>query len=762
VATSKKTPGKAAKAGSVGKKANKKKHRKGSNSPGAKVKQSGKKAAKSEKNKASTYKHPIPSMPELIEALEAAGAPQKLDQVAKRVGVKGQKNVTALKKRLSAMVKAGRILYNRRSEYCLVSKIDGLAGTVSAHPDGFGFLIPEDGSEDLFIPFHEMRQLLDGDRIVARVAGTSRQGKRKGSVVEILERGKEFVVGRFHREHGVSFVVEQNARSPHSYIVPNHQRNGAQPGQMVKLEIIDYPTKHREPYGKILEVLGEPSDAGMVTTLAIEAFEIPSRFPQGVIKKADGWGDAVKDSDKADRVDIRNLPLVTIDGADARDFDDAVYAEKTEQGWRLIVAIADVSHYVTVQDVIDKEAIKRGTSVYFADRVVPMLPESLSNGLCSLNPDVDRLCMVCDMQVTSAGKVKESTFYKGVLRSHARLTYSQVNAAVQDKDADALKIVGERLPQLETLYELYAAFSKQRGKRGALELEIPEVRIFMGEDGHIDKIAPLHRNDAHKLIEECMIAANVEAGRFLHKNKMPALYRVHEGPSEDRFEELRVMLQELGIKVAAETVTKPAELNRILRELSERPDFGVMATAVLRTMSRAVYQPQKVGHFGLALDTYAHFTSPIRRYPDLLVHRGIQHIIEGGKPAKFYYDVEAMEALGRSTSACEKRADDATRDVEARYKCLYIEEHVGDTFKGVITGVTHFGIFVTLEDLFVEGLVHVTGLSNDYYHLEHGGLQLKGERTGRTFGLGDEVDVKVARVDVDDAKIDLSLVDDKQ
>ena len=738
----------------------KQRHRKGENSAGAKTKKSAKKAAKSQKDKSSTYKHPIPPIPEIVAALEAAGVPQKLDQVAKRLGIKGQKNITALKKRLSAMVKAGRILYNRRSEYCLVSKIDGVAGRVSAHPDGFGFLIPEDGSEDLFMPFHEMRQLLDGDRIVARIAGTSRQGKRKGALVEILERGKAFVVGRFHREHGVSFVVEQNARSPHSYIVPNHQRGGAQPGQMVKLEILEYPTKHREPYGKIIDVLGDPADGGMVTTLAIEAFEIPARFPDGVIKKADKWGGEVREADKAGRTDIRDLPLVTIDGADARDFDDAVYAEKTADGWRLIVAIADVSHYVTVGDAIDKEATKRGTSVYFPDRVVPMLPESLSNGLCSLNPNVDRLCMVCDMQVLASGKVKESTFYKGVMRSHARLTYSQVNAAVQDKDAEALKVVGDRLPQLETLYELFAAFLARRKKRGALELEIPEVRIQMGADGHIDRIAPIHRNDAHKLIEECMIAANVEAGKFLHKHKMPTLYRVHEGPSEDKFEELRVMLQELDIKVASEVVKKPAELNRILQQLSERPDFAVMATAVLRTMSRAVYQPQKVGHFGLALETYAHFTSPIRRYPDLLVHRGIQHIVEGGKPAKFAYDPDAMDVLGRSTSACEKRADDATRDVEGRLKCLYIEEHVGDTFNGVITGVTHFGIFVTLEDLFVEGLVHVTGLSNDYYHLEHGGLQLKGERTGRTFGLGDKIKVRVARVDVDDAKIDLSPVED--
>jgi len=704
------------------------------------------------------HKAPVPQAIDLIKMLEIAGVPVPVEALARNSHLKGPRAIKALQQRLTEMVSRGSILINRRSEYCLVSKIGGIPGRVQGHADGFGFLIPDDGSDDLFIPFHEMRQLLNGDRVVVRENGMSRQGKRKAALVEILERGKTVVVGRFHLERGVSFVVEQGARSAHNFLVANHHRNGAKPGEMVKLEILEYPNKHREPYGKIVEVLGEPSEPGMATTLAIEAFEIPNGFPEGVLKQSENWGAEVRDNDKQDRVDLRATPLVTIDGADARDFDDAVFAEKTEQGWRLMVAIADVSHYVEVGDAIDREAVKRGTSVYFPDRVVPMLPESLSNGLCSLNPDVDRLCMVCDMQVTAAGKVSRSTFYKAVMRSHARLTYDQVDAAVTDKDVGVRKQVSAVLPQLETLYELYAAFAAARKKRGSLELEIPEVRIQMGEDGHIDRIAVVHRNDAHKLIEECMIAANVEAGTFLHKNKMPALYRVHEGPDPERFEELRVLLQQLDIKVASEVQAKPAELNRILRELSTRPDFQIMATAVLRTMSRAVYQPEKLGHFGLALNTYAHFTSPIRRYPDLLVHRGIQQIVSGGKPAKFAYSPEDMEALGRSTSMCEKRADDATRHVEARYKCLYVQDHVGDVFAGVVTGVTHFGIFVTLGDLFVEGLVHVTGLNNDYYQLEHGGLQLRGERTGKTFGLGDELQVRVTRVDVDDAKIDLALV----
>lgn len=710
----------------------------------------------------SKHKNPLPSGNELVRVLEITGVPVSIESIARHAKLKGPKAISALKARLGELVTSGRIMKNRRLEYCLVSKIGGIAGKVQGHPDGFGFLIPEDGSDDLFIPFHEMRQLLNGDRVVMRENGVSRQGKRKAALVEILERGKTIVIGRFNLERGVSFVVEQGGRSAHNFLVAKHHRHGAAAGQMVKLEIVGYPNKHREPYGKIVELLGEPSEPGVATSLAIEAFEIPNGFPDSVLQQSEGWGNDVRETDKKDRVDLRATPLVTIDGADARDFDDAVFAEKNAQGWRLVVAIADVSHYVRVGDPIDVEAVKRSTSVYFPDRVVPMLPESLSNGLCSLNPGVDRLCMVCDMQVTAEGKVNTSKFYKAVMRSHARLTYNQVDAAVTEHDTATRKKLADVLPQLEVLYDLYAAFAAARKKRGSLELEIPEVRIQMGEDGHIDRIAPVHRNDAHKLIEECMIAANVEAGAFLHKNKMPTLYRAHEGPDPDRFEELRLMLQQIGIKVATEEQAKPAELNRILHELSERPDFAVMATAVLRTMSRAVYQPEKLGHFGLALNTYAHFTSPIRRYPDLLVHRGIQHIVEGGKPRNFKYSPDDMVALGRSTSMCEKRADDATRHVEARYKCLYIEEHVGDVFSGIVTGVTHFGIFVTLTDLFVEGLVHVTGLNNDYYQLEHGGLQLRGERTGKTFSLGDEVQVRVARVDIDDAKIDLALEQDDE
>ncbi|MCZ6516094.1 MAG: ribonuclease R [Gammaproteobacteria bacterium] len=705
------------------------------------------------------YQHAVPDAGTILKTLGERGSPMTIGQLARQLDVRGEQPVAALKKRLGRMSTAGQLLVNRRGEYCLLEKIDALPGVVMAHPDGFGFMRPDDGSDDIYLPYHEMRALLDGDRVAVHLAGRGRGDRRQGAVVEILERGKSILVGQYHREHGVGYVREAAARSPHNFMVPDHYRAGAKHGQMVKLKITDYPAAQREAHGKIVQVLGEPSDPGMATTLAIESFGLPAEWPAAVVKDAAALGDQVRSADKVDRVDLRKLPLVTIDGADARDFDDAVFAEPDGTDWRLIVAIADVSEYVKPADPIDHEARLRGTSVYFPDRVVPMLPESLSNGLCSLNPKVDRLCLACDMRVSANGKVLKSKFYRAVMRSKARLTYNQVHASIGERDQAARRKFSTLLPALENLYGVYRALTRARRRRGALELELPEVRIEVDERGQIKSIAPRHRNDAHRLIEECMIAANVQAAKSLRQHRLSTLYRVHAGPEAEKFEDLRLLLQELGLKVSDQALTQPREMNKILLALRERPDFQILAVAVLRTMSQAVYQPGHAGHFGLGLASYAHFTSPIRRYPDLLVHRGIKHILDKKKPAAFAYDQQRMEGLGRDCSALERRAEDAARHVEARFKCAYIQDKVGQEFEGVVTGVTHFGLFVMLQELFVEGLVHVSSLSNDYYHLEHGGLRLAGERSGRGYGLGDQVKVRLIRVDVDDAKVDLSLLD---
>jgi ribonuclease R len=707
------------------------------------------------------YRHAVPDAGAIIAKLEERGVPLTLEMLADEFAIQQPRHQDELRNRLTQLITAGRVLANRKGEYCLLRKLDAVSGRVSAHRDGYGFLISDDGAEDVYLAAAEMRQLLDGDRVAVRVDAAGPRGRRSGTVVEILERGKTSVVGRYRREHGVGYVVEGGKSAQH-FVVPDHYRGGAQPDQFVKVEIITYPSATREAQGKVIKVLGNPEeDPAVATEAALEIFGLSSVWPAETRRAAAAWGAEVRDSDKAGRVDLRGMPLVTIDGADARDFDDAVFAEPRGSGWRLVVAIADVSHYVRIGDALDAEALRRGTSTYFPDRVVPMLPEQLSNGLCSLNPDVDRLCMVCDMHVAPGGDVSGAEFYRAVMRSKQRLTYDEVQSA-RDGDPRARGRLRGVVAQVDDLYGVYAALAKARERRSALDLELPETKIELGAHGRIERISLRQRNDAHRLIEECMIAANVEAAAFLRRHHLPTLYRVHAGPDEDKFENLRVMLQTLGMKVTAHARAKPRELNHILATLRDRPDYPMLATAVLRTMAQAVYQPANVGHFGLALGVYAHFTSPIRRYPDLLVHRGIGHLLDRGKPAAFHYDVPAMEALGKLCSERERRAEEAARHVEARYKCAYIKDRIGDVVPGVVSGITHFGLFVTLTDLNVDGLVHVTNLRNDYYHLSDGGLRLTGERSGESFGLGATVTVRILRVDVDEAKIDLALEREQQ
>lgn len=719
-------------------------------------KKSGRRRGASSETDSSRYRHPIPEPGVIVQILEQQGVPLPFGALAELLEVTGDKNRKALRRRLQSLVSAGKLLINRQAEYCLLAKIDAVTGLVSAHPDGYGFLAPEDGSADIYLPFQEMRALLHGDRVAAHVGETVRNGKRSGSVVEILERGKQIIVGHYQREHGVGYVVE-SGRIPHTFVVPAHQRGGAKSGELVKIEITEYPSEHREGQGKVVRILGDPTDPGMLTEVAIEQFEIPVDWNSAALAAARELGDRVRAGDKGDRTDLRDMPLVTIDGADARDFDDAVYAERSGEGWRLIVAIADVSHYVRPQDSLDSEARHRGTSVYFADRVVPMLPESLSNGLCSLKPDVDRLCMVCDMHVTGQGKVTESGFYRAVMRSAARLTYDQVDR-LRRQTPESGKLKGfKNISQINNLYGVFSSLQKARQWRGALDLDLPEVYFELNDAGQIDRIVPRTRNDAHRLIEECMIAANVEAAKFLLKHRLPSLFRVHDGPEADRFEDLRLTFQLLGISIPEQARTDPQHLNRVLQRIAERPDYASLAVAVLRSLSQAVYQPSNIGHFGLGLSNYAHFTSPIRRYPDLLIHRGIGHVLDRKKPGAFEYDLPAMEQAGRMCSMLERRAEEATRHVNARLKCVYMNGHIGDVLPGVVTGVTHFGLFVTLEDLYIDGLVHVSSIGHDYYHCEAGGTRMSGERTGTSFALGEAVMVRVMRVNVDEAKIDFEL-----
>lgn len=702
------------------------------------------------------YKHPIPSRNKLIEFLEDAGKPLKTKAIMSGFSLKGQRMRALLVETLTGMLRAGQIIENRRHEYCLTQKLELTTGRVSGHKDGFGFVIPDDGSADVYLSAREMRSLFHGDRVAVKVIGEDRRGKPEGVLVDVLERGTREVAGKFVRERGIGIVIPDNAKIAHRILIAKGESGGARPGQIVVAQILDYPTHMEQPTGRIVQIIGSPEQKGIATDIAIQSHGIPTGWPKPVREQVEKIGDSVPAAAKKARVDLRDVDLLTIDGADARDFDDAVFCEPSGKGWRLLVAIADVAHYVEVKSPLDKEAIVRGTSVYFPDRVVPMLPEALSNGLCSLNPEVDRLCMVCDMRVSQDGKVTRATFVEAVMRSKARLTYSQVNGFLSGNDKAIPKAAHG---PVRNLHALYKAFAKARGRRGALELDLPQIKFELNKDGEIERIRIESRNDAHRLIEECMIAANVEAAKFLKKNRIQALYRVHPKPDPDRFDELRLYLVSLGIKVPHPDHIEPRQFNNLLQKVKDRPDSAAISMQMLRSLTHAEYTPDNIGHFGLALDSYAHFTSPIRRYPDLLVHRAIRHIIRGGKPGRYDYDRQAMIRLGAITSAHERRAEEATRDVEAWLKCQYMVDRQGEVYDGVVTGVTNFGLFVQLKELMVDGLVHVTSLPNDYYHYDAGRQQMVGERTGRTFALGEALRVRVQRVDMETRRIDFRLAD---
>ncbi|GAB4353740.1 MAG: ribonuclease R [Gammaproteobacteria bacterium] len=708
---------------------------------------------------AARYERPIPSREALLAFLEQRAEPMTVTAIARALGMRDERDREALRRRLQAMERTGQIVRNRRDAYGIAHKMGLVRGRVTAHPDGFGFLIPEEGGDDLFLAPRQMKTLMHGDRAIVRISGFDRQGRPEGALVEILERANHRVVGRLRQEGGVAFVVPDNRRLVHELLIAPEDLGEAKPGQIVVAEITSYPEDWRQPLAKIVEVLGDHMAPGMEIDVAARSYQLPTEFPPAVLAEADRFGGEVSRADAAGRRDLRQLPLVTIDGADARDFDDAVYCERRHSGWRLVVAIADVSSYVKPGSALDQSARERGTSVYFPGRVIPMLPEVLSNGLCSLNPHVDRLCMVCDMVIDREGRIARSTFYQGVMRSAARLTYDTVAAILVDRDAELSARHKTLLPHLRALYGLYRALASARRRRGAIDFETTETRIQFDAQGKIDRIVPLQRNDAHRIIEECMIAANVAAARFLKRHKMPFLYRIHERPDQEKLTDVRSFLSELGLTLGGGDDPTAKHFATLMRKIRDRPDRHLIETVLLRSLKQAQYSPDNVGHFGLALDNYTHFTSPIRRYPDLLVHRAIRHVLERRAVDAFPYDHSQMVTLGEHCSMTERRADEAVRDAVDWLKCEYMLDKVGEVFDGLITGVTSFGIFVELESIYAQGLVHVSSLQNDYYHFDAPKHRLVGERTGQTFRLADPVRVKVVRVDLDERKIDFELVD---
>ena len=700
-----------------------------------------------------------PDRDAVIALMEAQGRPLQRKDIFAALDVHDDDAREILRRRLIAMVRDGQLIRNRRNAYGLSAKMDLISGRISAHKDGFGFVIPDEGRDDLYLSPRQMRSVMNGDRVLASVVGVDRRGRKEGVIREVLERANETNVGCFVEESGIALVVPDNPRINHDVLIPLSDTAGARPGQIVVAVIIAQPTQTKPPVGRVLEVLGQAGAPGMATEIAIRDFGLPHEWPEGVEAGAMKFGDSVPEAMAQGRKDLRDLPLVTIDGADARDFDDAVFARKTNKGWRLLVAIADVSAYVKPGTALDTEALNRATSAYFPNRVIPMLPEELSNGLCSLKPGEDRLCLACDMSVNENGQVTRTRFVAGIMHSHARLTYGQVWQYIESGKLRHQNNRPEIRANLDALHNLYKVLRKARLKRGAIDFESQEVAFRFDEQGVVSDLVPVHRNDAHKLIEECMILANVEAARLMVKQEVPAPFRVHPTPPELKVEALGQFLREQGMKVPWKDQPAPADFEKVVMQAQGRPDEKLIMAVLLRSQSLAVYKAENEGHFGLALQAYAHFTSPIRRYPDLLLHRAIHHYLQRGAPGKYRYGRRDMEKLSDLCSHRERRAEDAERAVDERLKCLYMERHVGDEFEGIVSGVTSFGLFVELDHGNVNGLVHVTGLPNDYYHFDPVSHSLKGERRGRVFQLADRLRIRVSSVNVSERKVDFELVE---
>ena len=711
------------------------------------------------------YDNPIPSREFILQIIRTHNAPMTKEEIFVALGITDETRQEAMRRRLRAMENDGQLVFTKRKCYALPEKLDLLKGMVIGHREGFGFLQVEGKKDDFFIPNVQMQKVMHGDYVLAQPNGFDRKGRPEVRIVRVLEANKKQIVGRFFLEQGIGYVVPDDSRITRDILIPDNARLGARMGQVVVVELHPRTAPFFQPIGKITEVLGDNMAKGMEVEIAIRKHDIPHVFPSAVEKQLKKWAEEVPEEAKRGRVDLRDLPLVTIDGEDARDFDDAVFCQKQGKGWKLWVAIADVSYYVRPKSALDTEAYNRGNSVYFPNRVVPMLPEKLSNGLCSLNPQVDRLCMVCEMTISAKGKMTDYQFYEAVMNSHARLTYNKV-AKILEKDTALCERYASLVPHLQDLHDMYQALVKARRQRGAIEFETIESKFIFNALGRIERIEPVVRNDAHKIIEECMILANIASANFMEKHQEPALYRIHAVPGEEKLTAFRSFLAECGLSLSGGNKPTPTDYAQLLEQIKPRPDHELIQTMLLRSMSQAVYSADNIGHFGLALEEYAHFTSPIRRYPDLTLHRGIKYLLAKQKGSKrkttdtggYHYQLDEMDVFGAHCSSTERRADDATREVADWLKCEYMQDHVGEEFDGVISSVTGFGFFVRLNDLFIDGLVHISGLANDYYLFDMPKQRLIGENSGMIFRLGDAVKVRVEAVSLEQKQIDFSLI----
>lgn len=697
------------------------------------------------------YEHPLPSREYILQALEREGKPVSFEKLCKLLDIQPFEHAVFMR-RLTAMEREAQLMRNRKDAFILPERASLIPGRIEGHADGYGFLIPDDGGEDIYLDSKQMSKVLHRDRVLVRVVGQDRKGRSEGVIVEVLERVNNRVVGRVLIERGITVVVPENRRINQDILVTPEKKPKAKAGQVVIVEILEQPSRHSQPIGRIVEILGNYADPGMEIEIALRKHDLPFEFSNQVLVETDTLPEKVKKSETSARRDLRQLPLVTIDGETARDFDDAVFAERKGRGWRLVVAIADVSHYVRPGMALDREAMERGNSVYFPRRVIPMLPEKLSNGLCSLNPDVDRLAMVCDMDINTRGEINAYTFYPAVFRSKARLTYNQVWNWISGTETPESEQHIALQSHIESLYAIFKVLLKARHKRGAIDFETIETMMIFNDQGKIENIVPVHRNDAHRLIEECMLAANVCASAFLEEHKQPCLYRIHEGPTPEKLEGLRNFLKEFGLSLPGGENPTAKDYGSLLEKIKPRPDAELLQTVMLRSLRQAMYSPDNVGHFGLSYEHYTHFTSPIRRYPDLLVHRSIKAVLEGKR-----YTPGKWDEIGMHCSMTERRADEATRDVNNWLKCYFMRDRIGETFSGTISSVVPFGIFIALDSVYIEGLVHVSELGEDYFQYDGVKHQMLGERTGQRYRLGDRLDVRLVRADLETGRVDFVL-----
>lgn len=700
------------------------------------------------------YAEPLPSREYILQILAREGVPITVEHLETLLSIRGNER-DVFTRRLRAMERDGQLMRNRKNALCLPAKLDLIPAKVQGHPDGFGFAIPDDRSGDIFLSTREMKRVLDGDRVMVRVTGRDPRGRPEGSIVEVLSHANTQVVGRLFEEHGIWFVVAENRRISQDILVPPDNRSNAKPGQVVMAELVAQPGRHTEPVARVVEVLGNYADPGMEVEIALRKHDLPHEFSKQALAQAQAFPQEVKKADIKGREDLRAVPFVTIDGETAKDFDDAVFAEPHPQGFRLWVAIADVSAYVKPNDALDHDAQERGNSVYFPRRVIPMLPEELSNGLCSLNPEVDRLCLACHMIVSPEGEVLEYRFADVVIHSHARLTYTLVAEALEQGRGKGP--TAKLMPQLKHLQGVFLALLKAREKRGAIDFSSNETLLEFDAEEKIQSILPVERNQAHRIIEECMLAANLSAAHYLASHQHVCLYRVHPEPAPERVEAVREFLGEFGLSLQGGDKPRAQDYSRLVAKIAGRPDQHLLETVLLRSLQQATYSPDNQGHFGLAYEAYTHFTSPIRRYPDLLVHRSIRAVMAGKT-----YNPGSWKELGEHCSATERRADEASRDVENWLKCYFMKDRIGEEFSATVSSVTSFGLFVALDEFYVEGLIHISELGADYFQFDATRHQLLGERTGKRYRLGDRIQVQLVRVDMENSKIDFLPVREEE